>query len=89
MASINPYNIILGILIAKHLLRRATFNFSKTQPDALVEMTALQAVDSLKTSPESTSPDICLGHLSQGAYMLQIKSENNTETYKIINNLML
>ncbi len=27
---------------------------------------------------------IYLGHLSQGAYMLQIKSENNTETHKII-----
>ncbi len=53
MASINPYTTALGLRNAKHLLRRATFNYSKIQLDALSNLTALQAVDSLLTNTEN------------------------------------
>jgi len=54
MASLNPLSSNLGLRRAKHLLRRATFNFSKTQLDALSNMTAVDAVNSLAIS--ATNP---------------------------------
>ncbi len=53
MASINPYTTVLGFRNAKHLLRRATFNYSKNQLDKFSNMTATQAVDSLLISTEN------------------------------------
>ena len=47
MASLNPLSSTLGLRRAKHLLRRATFNYSKAQLDALSNMTAVDAVNSL------------------------------------------
>ncbi|AJR04888.1 DUF1800 domain-containing protein [Siansivirga zeaxanthinifaciens] len=51
MASLNPLTSKLGFRKAKHLLRRATFNYSKSQLDAIADMTATDAVNSLATLP--------------------------------------
>lgn len=47
MASLNPYIGNLDLRKAKHLLRRATFNYSKEQLGVFIGMTAIQAIDSL------------------------------------------
>jgi uncharacterized protein (DUF1800 family) len=47
MASLTPLNEVLGIRRAKHLLRRATFNFSKSEIENIASLTPLQAVTSL------------------------------------------
>ncbi|GAA4236129.1 hypothetical protein GCM10022291_19780 [Postechiella marina] len=51
MASINPLNGKLGLRKAKHLLRRATFNYTKEQLDIFANMTATEAVNSIATNP--------------------------------------
>ena len=53
MASISPHNTILGSRKAKHLLRRATFNYSKEQLDLIAELTAVQAVNTLLNASEN------------------------------------
>ena len=55
MASISPHNAILGFRKAKHLLRRATFSYSKEQLDLLADLTAVQAVESLLDASENVS----------------------------------
>ncbi len=47
MASLNPLGGSLDLRKAKHLLRRATFNYTKDQLDVFTGMSATQAVDSL------------------------------------------
>lgn len=47
MASLTPLNEALGIRKAKHLLRRASFNYSKSTIDAIARLTPLQAVEQL------------------------------------------
>lgn len=47
MASLTPLNERLGIRRAKHLLRRATFNFSKVEIEKLAKLSAPQAVNNL------------------------------------------
>lgn len=47
MASLDPLNSQLGLRRAKHLLRRATFNYTKDQLELFASMTAVEAVNSL------------------------------------------
>ena len=47
MASLNPNTAILGIKNAKHLLRRATFVYTKTLIDQYSKLTPNQALDLL------------------------------------------
>lgn len=47
MASLNPLSTTLDLRKAKHLLRRATFNFSKEQLETFIGMSATNAVNSL------------------------------------------
>ncbi len=47
MASLNSLNTTLDLRKVKHLLRRATFNYSKEQLDTFIGMTATQAVNAL------------------------------------------
>ncbi|TYA84421.1 DUF1800 family protein [Seonamhaeicola marinus] len=47
MASLNPLGSSLDLRKAKHLLRRATFNYTKEQLDTFVGMSATDAVNSL------------------------------------------
>ncbi|TWO32514.1 DUF1800 domain-containing protein [Seonamhaeicola sediminis] len=47
MASLNPLSSNLDLRKAKHLLRRATYNYSKEQLDTFVGMSATDAVNSL------------------------------------------
>ncbi len=51
MASLNPLTGTLGLRKAKHLLRRATFNYTKEQLDVFASMTATAAVNSIATNP--------------------------------------
>lgn len=51
MASLNPLSTTLDLRKAKHLLRRATFNYTKEQLESFVGMTAINAVNSLTTDP--------------------------------------
>lgn len=51
MSSLNPLSGNLGLRRAKHLLRRATFNYSKEQLEIIANMTAVDAVNSFTTSP--------------------------------------
>ncbi len=54
MASLNPYTSILGLRKAKHLLRRSSFNYSKSELDAFALLTAQQAVARLIIPTENT-----------------------------------
>ena len=47
MASLNPHNGTLGKRLAKHLLRRATYKYTKQMVDSYSTMTADAAVDAL------------------------------------------
>lgn len=51
MASLAPYTGTLGIRLAKHLLRRATFGANRQEIDSFAGLTADQAVDQLMTLP--------------------------------------
>ncbi len=53
MASLNALNSKLELRRAKHLLRRATFNYSREQLLALSNMTATEAVDNLIINPQN------------------------------------
>ncbi len=50
MASLNPLSSNLDLRKAKHLLRRATFNYTKTQLETFTGMSATDAVNSLINS---------------------------------------
>ncbi|WP_346882773.1 DUF1800 family protein [uncultured Algibacter sp.] len=50
MASLSPLGSNLDLRKAKHLLRRATFNFTKEQLETFTGMTATAAVNSLTTA---------------------------------------
>lgn len=47
MASLSPYSGVLGLRKAKHLLRRASFSYSKSDLDAFALKTPQQALDTL------------------------------------------
>ncbi|WP_298555342.1 DUF1800 family protein [uncultured Algibacter sp.] len=49
MASLSPLSVSLDLRKAKHLLRRATFNYSKEQLEIFVGMSAENAINSLTT----------------------------------------
>ena len=50
MASLNPLSSNLDLRKAKHLLRRATFNYTKEQLDTFVGISATNAVNNLTTN---------------------------------------
>jgi len=52
MASLDIYVPVLGLRKAKHLLRRATFNFSKININAVASMTASEALDFLSVNTD-------------------------------------
>lgn len=54
MASLNPLGLNLDLRKAKHLLRRATFNFTKERLETFVGMSATAAVNSLTTASVNT-----------------------------------
>lgn len=54
MASLNPLSSNLDLRKAKHLLRRATFNYTKEQLESFVGISALAAVNSLTTASPNT-----------------------------------
>lgn len=54
MASLNPLGSNLDLRKAKHLLRRATFTFTKEQLDAFVGISATNAVNSLLSVSTNT-----------------------------------
>ena len=54
MASLNPLSSNLDLRKAKHLLRRATFNFTKEQLETFIGMTATAAVNGLTTASANT-----------------------------------
>lgn len=57
MASLNPLGSSLDLRKAKHLLRRATFNFTKEQLNTFVGMSATDVVNSLITASANTLPE--------------------------------
>ncbi len=57
MASLNPLGSNLDLRKAKHLLRRATFNYTKEQLDSFVGMSATDAVNSLTIASANTLPE--------------------------------
>ena len=57
MASLNPLSSPLDLRKAKHLLRRATFTFSKEQLETFVGMTATDAVNSLTIASANILPE--------------------------------
>ncbi|WP_152285847.1 DUF1800 family protein [Flavicella marina] len=52
MASISPYTGVLGKRLAKHLLRRATFNVSKSRIETFSALTPSQAIAQLAIIPD-------------------------------------
>ncbi len=56
MASLNPNTNVLGIVFAKHLLRRASFVYSKTVLDQFAVLTPSQALDLLLINAPLTLP---------------------------------
>ena len=62
MASLDPYSGVLGLRLAKHLLRRATFNVTKARIEQYSNYTVDQALsDLLATSDKNLNQPI---HLS-------------------------
>ena len=57
MASLNPLSGNLGSRQAKHLLRRATFNYTKAQITTFSNMTSTEAVDSLLIASANVLPE--------------------------------
>ncbi len=57
MASLNSFKGTLDLRKAKHLLRRATFNYTKSQLDALVGITPANALDMLTVAFVNTLPE--------------------------------
>lgn len=57
MASLNPLSSNLDLRKAKHLLRRATFNYTKEQIDTFVGMSATAAVNSLTSASANALPE--------------------------------
>ena len=53
MPSLSPLDIPLDLRLAKHLLRRATFNYSKEQLEVFVGMSATDAINSIATNPDN------------------------------------
>ncbi|TBN01406.1 DUF1800 family protein [Hyunsoonleella flava] len=53
MASLTPLGETLGLRRAKHLLRRATFNYTKEQLDIFSNMTATNALNILTSNPSN------------------------------------
>ena len=47
MASLDPYSGVLGSRLAKHLLRRATFNITKARIEEFASYNVNQALDVL------------------------------------------
>jgi hypothetical protein len=56
MASLNPNTAVLGIKNAKHLLRRATFVYTKALIDQYSKLTPAQALDLLLVDSPLTLP---------------------------------
>ena len=54
MASLSPLNSNLDLRKAKHVLRRATFNFTKEQLNTFAGMSATATVNSLITASANT-----------------------------------
>ena len=50
MYSLSPFSEILGLRKAKHLLRRATYNYSKETLNNIANMTATEAVNFLSVN---------------------------------------
>lgn len=80
MASLNPLSGTLGLRKAKHLLRRATFNYTKEQLDAFSNMTAVAALNSLTSNPTNklTEPYDPLPTSDPDAYWLTTNPVPNT-----------
>lgn len=57
MASLNPLNSNLDLRQAKHLLRRATLNYTKEQLESFTGMPVTTAVNSLTTNTNNTLPE--------------------------------
>lgn len=57
MAAIDPYTGVLGLRLAKHLLRRSTYNFTKSTIEQFAQMNADAAVDQLMTFPGFKYPE--------------------------------
>ncbi|WP_406682760.1 DUF1800 domain-containing protein [Seonamhaeicola sp. MEBiC1930] len=57
MASLNPLNSNLDLRKAKHLLRRATFNYTKEQLEAFVGLSVSEAVNILTTDASYILPE--------------------------------
>lgn len=57
MAAIDPYTGVLGLRLAKHLLRRSTFNFTKSTVEQFAQLTADAAVDQLMIFPGYKYPE--------------------------------
>ena len=51
MASLNQFTGVLGLRKAKHLLRRACFNYDKATLDTFATLTPSQALAALTTTP--------------------------------------
>ena len=56
MASLNPNTVVLGVKNAKHLLRRATFIYTKVLIDQFAQLTPQQALDLLLFDSPLTLP---------------------------------
>lgn len=57
MAAIDPYTGVLGLRLAKHLLRRSTFQFTKSTIEQFALLNADAAVDQLMTFPGYKYPE--------------------------------
>ncbi len=77
MASLNPRTGVLGKRLAAHLLRRATFNFSKSRIDDFSLKTAQQAVLELTNLSQTVIPEP-LDHASGTTFIGQDPRPANT-----------
>ena len=86
MASINPLNQVLGLRLSKHLLRRASFRYSKQDIDTLATMSVAAAVDQLfsvvpNPIAEPQDPQDAIPYWIDNVPLQNIISDNRKKSY--------
>jgi uncharacterized protein (DUF1800 family) len=86
MASINPLNQVLGQRFAKHLLRRASFRFSKQDIDNFSALSVDAAVDQLflpvtDPIPEPQDPQDAVPFWINNIPLVSINSDSRKKSY--------
>lgn len=88
MADFNPRNGTLGTRLAKHLLRRTTFNFNKERIDDFAKKTAAEAVNELFKFPDLQLPKGPISY-KNGKYIVDSVNGNDDSLTNSLNDQLV